>query len=128
MSYSEPDRDRKRDAMSERELSDDDIRRCQRETFTGIPEEHWLRFARAVISADQALRCPPMKEPKLPLECRGCKWLDVNSHPPLVPQGRPFCEQFRFCPPTEQYRHFGCTMWEAAAPQPTDTGTKRGEK
>lgn len=61
------------------------------------------------------LEAEPERKPEIPHECRTCDWLD--KHGPLVPQGRPFCEQFRFCPPVEQYRHFGCADWQPKDPK-----------
>src|SRR6266446_1300248 len=68
-----------------------------------------LRIDAALAQRDRFVLVP--FAPQVPHECRSCRWLDSNG--PLVPAGRPFCEQFRFCPPVEQYRHFGCHEWAA---------------
>lgn len=64
-----------------------------------------------LLQALRELEAEPERKPEVPHECRHCDWLD--KHGLLVPQGRPFCEQFRFCPPIEQHRHFGCADWRA---------------
>ncbi len=68
-----------------------------------IDSEELARDIDAVLEQRQ-------KSPDVPHECRHCRWLDSNG--PLVPAGRPFCEQFRFCPPIEMYQHFGCSDWQ----------------